>query len=144
MADWNVSRRGVMAGAGAALLAGTRRRARAATEFKTVEPGVLTIANSNEMPMIAMEDGKLIGSDAEIIAEIAQEAGPRREVRADGVVGHRAVGEERPRRRHARQHGMDAGARPGAADHRCDLLRRHLRLHEAGQAVHHKHFGRPT
>ncbi|MCW3475502.1 substrate-binding periplasmic protein [Limobrevibacterium gyesilva] len=36
---------------------------------------MLTIANSNEMPMIAMEGGKLIGSDAEIIATIAQKLG---------------------------------------------------------------------
>ena len=43
--------------------------------FKTVEPGVLTLANSNEMPMIAMEDGKLIGSDADIIATIAAKMG---------------------------------------------------------------------
>ena len=35
----------------------------------------MTIANSNEMPTIAMEDGKLIGSDAEIIAAIAKKMG---------------------------------------------------------------------
>src|SRR4051794_33418131 len=75
MADWNVSRRGFIAGTGAALVAGKSRRALAATAFKTVEPGVLTIANSNEMPMIAMEGGKLIGSDAEILAEIAAKMG---------------------------------------------------------------------
>src|ERR1700683_3668856 len=69
------SRRGFMVGAGATLLAGSRRSAIAAPAFKTVEPGVLTIANSNEMPMIAMEDGKLIGSDAEIIATIASKLG---------------------------------------------------------------------
>jgi ABC-type amino acid transport substrate-binding protein len=75
MADWNVSRRGFMASTGAALLTGTRRQALAATAFKTVEPGVITIANSNEMPMIAMDGGKLIGSDAEILAEIAAKMG---------------------------------------------------------------------
>jgi len=71
----NLWRRGFMAGAGAALVAASGRRADAAPEFKTVAPGVLTIANSNEMPMIAMEDGKLIGSDAEIIATIAKKMG---------------------------------------------------------------------
>src|SRR5580700_1836536 len=71
----NLWRRGFMAGAGAALVAASGRRAAAAPEFKTVAPGVLTIANSNEMPMIAMEDGKLIGSDAEIIATIASKMG---------------------------------------------------------------------
>jgi polar amino acid transport system substrate-binding protein len=61
-----------MLGAGATAFSS---RAWAAPAFKTVEPGVLTIANSNEMPMIAMEDGKLIGSDAEIIATIAAKLG---------------------------------------------------------------------
>jgi len=69
------SRRGFMVGMGVTLLAGSRRSAIAAPAFKTVEPGVLTIANSNEMPMIAMEDGKLIGSDADIIATIAAKMG---------------------------------------------------------------------
>lgn len=64
-----------MLGVGATALVASRRGARAATKFKTVEPSVLTIANSNEMPMIAMEDGKLIGSDAEIIATIAAKMG---------------------------------------------------------------------
>ena len=68
------SRRGFMAGVGATLSRDWRSAA-AAPDFKTVEPGVLTIANSNEMPMIAMEDGKLIGSDAEIIATIAKKMG---------------------------------------------------------------------
>lgn len=69
------SRRGFMVGAGAALLGATDRRAEAEASFKTVEPGFLTIANSGEMPMIAMEDGKLIGSDAEIVATIAKKLG---------------------------------------------------------------------
>src|SRR3954454_9452881 len=71
------SRRELILGLGAAAaLVTNRTRAVAATRtFKTVEPGVLTIANSNEMPMIAMEGGKLIGSDAEIIATIAKKMG---------------------------------------------------------------------
>ena len=64
-----------MAGAGAALFAASQRGALAAPAFKTVNPGVITIANSGEMPMITMEDGKLIGSDAEIVATIAQKLG---------------------------------------------------------------------
>jgi len=62
-------------GIGATLLAASGRSTLAAPSFKTVEPGILTLANSNEMPMIAMEDGKLIGSDAEIIATIAAKLG---------------------------------------------------------------------
>ena len=69
-------RRSFLLGTGAGLLALASRRATAAPPaFKTVEPGVLTVANSNEMPMIAMEGGKLIGSDAEIVATIAQKLG---------------------------------------------------------------------
>jgi ABC-type amino acid transport substrate-binding protein len=74
MADFKTSRRGFVAGSSAALLT-IRRHAVAATAFKTVEPGVITIANSNEMPMIAMDGGKLIGSDAEILAAIAKKMG---------------------------------------------------------------------
>ena len=68
-------RRGFMVGTGAALVAASARRANPAPAFKTVTPGVLTIANSGEMPMIAMEGDKLIGSDAEIIATIAGKLG---------------------------------------------------------------------
>jgi ABC-type amino acid transport substrate-binding protein len=75
MAFCHSSRRGFMVGIGATLLAGSGRSTLAAPSFKTVEPGILTLANSNEMPMIAMEDGKLVGSDAEIIATIAAKLG---------------------------------------------------------------------
>ncbi|HYZ63532.1 MAG TPA: transporter substrate-binding domain-containing protein, partial [Acetobacteraceae bacterium] len=76
MAFLHPSRRNLILGAGAAALAtSTRRAVAAAPTFKTVEPGVLTIANSNEMPMIAVEDGKLIGSDAEILATVAKKLG---------------------------------------------------------------------
>ena len=75
MAFCHTSRRGFMVGIGATLLAASGRSTLAAPSFKTVEPGILTLANSNEMPMIAMEDGKLVGSDAEIIATIAAKLG---------------------------------------------------------------------
>ena len=77
MAFLKSSRRELILGLGAAAALVTNRTgAVAATPtFKTVEPGVLTIANSNEMPMIAVEDGKLIGSDAEIVATIAKKLG---------------------------------------------------------------------
>jgi ABC-type amino acid transport substrate-binding protein len=70
-----ILRRGFIAGAGAALATPSIRRVRAAPSFKTVAPGVLTVANSNEMPMVGMDNGKLIGSDAEIISTIAQKMG---------------------------------------------------------------------
>jgi polar amino acid transport system substrate-binding protein len=71
----NLHRRNFIVGTGAAIAAAFARQATAAPEFKTVKPGVLTIANSGEMPMIAMEGGKLIGSDAEIIEAIAAKLG---------------------------------------------------------------------
>lgn len=71
-----VTRRSIMAGMGAAALVGAAgRRVSAAPTFKTVSPGVLTIANSGEMPMIGMENGKLVGSDAEMIVAIAKKMG---------------------------------------------------------------------
>ena len=70
-----LNRRTFVAAAAAAGLATTARRAAAAPSFKTVTPGVLTIANSGEMPMVAMEDGKLVGCDAEIVAAIAKQLG---------------------------------------------------------------------
>src|SRR5579871_4956340 len=75
MTNSKLWRRHFMVGAGAAVLGASSWRASAAPSFKTVAPGVLTIANSGEMPMIAMEDGKLIGSDAEIVATIAKKLG---------------------------------------------------------------------
>ncbi len=75
MAFWQSSRRDFILGVGATALAVSRHASAASPTFKTVELGVLTIANSNEMPMIAMENGKLIGSDAEIVATIAKKLG---------------------------------------------------------------------
>ena len=51
MAFCHSSRRGFMVGIGATLLAASGRSTLAAPSFKTVEPGILTLANSNEMPM---------------------------------------------------------------------------------------------
>lgn len=69
-----VPRRSFMIGTSAALL-GVGSRARAAPAFKTVEPGILTVANDGELPMITVEDGQLIGSDAEMIVAIAKKLG---------------------------------------------------------------------
>ena len=67
-------RRGVMMGAGAARLAGRPAAAQRPT-FRTVTPGVLTVANSGEMPMVGFEGDKMIGSDAEMVAVIAAKLG---------------------------------------------------------------------
>lgn len=68
-----ISRRAAVAGAGAALVAA--RSGRAAPSFRTVSPGVLTVANSGEMPMVGIEGDKMIGSDAEMIGAIAAKLG---------------------------------------------------------------------
>jgi len=47
----------------------------AASKFKTVEDGVITIAMSGAMPMTGYEDGKIMGSDAQMIAAIANKLG---------------------------------------------------------------------
>ncbi|WP_315836903.1 transporter substrate-binding domain-containing protein [Bradyrhizobium prioriisuperbiae] len=71
-----IARRDFMIGAGAAVLTTIPRRSSAATPaFKTVTPGVLTIANSGEMPMITTESGKLVGSDADVVVAIARKLG---------------------------------------------------------------------
>ena len=70
MAFCHSSRRGFMVGIGATLLAASGRSTLAAPSFKTVEPGILTLANSNEMPMIAMEDGKLKKGSLVLMASV--------------------------------------------------------------------------
>lgn len=51
------------------------RQGRAAPNFKTVSPGVLTVAINGDMPMTSVKDGLLIGTDGEMIAAIAQKLG---------------------------------------------------------------------
>ncbi len=61
--------------AGTALGALRAYRAAAAPEFKTVTPGVLTVAINGDMPMTSIKDGKLIGTDGEMIDAIGQKLG---------------------------------------------------------------------
>ena len=66
----------LLPGIGGAALAGLRPRCGlAAPSFKTVSPGVLTVAINGDMPMTSVKDGKLIGTDGEMIAMIAQKPG---------------------------------------------------------------------
>lgn len=48
---------------------------RAAPELKTVVPGKLTVALNGDMPMTSVLNGKLIGTDGEAIAAIAEKLG---------------------------------------------------------------------
>jgi ABC-type amino acid transport substrate-binding protein len=73
-----INRRTFVAGAafGGMALAGLRSRSGfAAPSFKTVAPGVLTVAINGDMPMTSVKDGKLIGTDGEMIVAIAQKLG---------------------------------------------------------------------
>jgi polar amino acid transport system substrate-binding protein len=62
---------------GGATLLGDPRSARAVDTpaFKTVAPGMLTIAMNGDMPMTSVKDGKLVGTDGEMIATIAARLG---------------------------------------------------------------------
>ena len=46
-----------------------------APSLKTVTPGALTVAINGDMPMTSIKDGKLIGTDGEMIDAIAQKLG---------------------------------------------------------------------
>lgn len=70
-----VSRRQALAGATALAALASTRAARAQAKFKTVEPGVLTVAIAGDMPMTSAKDGQLIGTDGEIITAIAERLG---------------------------------------------------------------------
>jgi ABC-type amino acid transport substrate-binding protein len=61
--------------AGGALGALRTHHANAAPAFRTVTPGVLTVAMNGDMPMTGIKDGKLIGTDGEMIDLIAQKLG---------------------------------------------------------------------
>jgi polar amino acid transport system substrate-binding protein len=47
----------------------------AQAEIKTIEPGVLNVGLNGDMPMTSVKDGKLIGSDGEIMTIIAEHLG---------------------------------------------------------------------
>jgi polar amino acid transport system substrate-binding protein len=74
-----IDRRTFLTGAamGGAALAALRPRVAhsAPPRFKTVSPDVLTVAINGDMPMTSVKDGKLIGTDGEMIVMIAQKLG---------------------------------------------------------------------
>src|SRR5271165_3549780 len=43
--------------------------------FKTVTPGTITVAMNGDMPMTSVKDGKLIGTDGEMLVAIADKLG---------------------------------------------------------------------
>ena len=71
-----IQRRTLLAGLLAAVAPATIRAARAdAPKFKTVTPGTMTVAIDGDMPMASVKDGKLIGTDGDMITAIAQKMG---------------------------------------------------------------------
>jgi ABC-type amino acid transport substrate-binding protein len=42
---------------------------------KTITPGKLTVGFNGDMPMTGLKDGKLIGTDGELLAKIAERLG---------------------------------------------------------------------
>jgi polar amino acid transport system substrate-binding protein len=74
------SRRHFLKGLAVAPIVGLSRPVLAQkTEFKTVNPGVITVAMNGDMPMTSVRDGKLIGTDGEMISAIAAKIGLRAE-----------------------------------------------------------------
>ena len=65
---------GLGAAAGPLSLA-SRAFAATAPRFKTVEEGFITLAMSGSMPVTGLKDGKVIGSDAEMVMAIAKRLG---------------------------------------------------------------------
>ena len=63
---------GAVAGAAALL---SLASAGAAADIKTVEPGKLTIGMNGDMPMTQIKDGKLGGTDGELMVWVAQQIG---------------------------------------------------------------------
>jgi L-cystine transport system substrate-binding protein len=47
----------------------------AQAEIKTIEPGVLNVGLNGDMPMTSVKDGKLLGSDGEIMTIVAERLG---------------------------------------------------------------------
>lgn len=76
-----VSRRSLLqlGALGAATLAAPtllgRRAFAAGPELRTAEPGVLTMATTGDMPMVAIREGNVIGADADALALIAERLG---------------------------------------------------------------------
>src|SRR5512134_3046296 len=73
---WRPSRRKFLAGGvAAATIIGLHSRRGSAQEIKTIEAGKLTIGMNGDMPMTQMKDGKLSGTDGELMIYVAEKLG---------------------------------------------------------------------
>ncbi|MCM2475542.1 amino acid ABC transporter substrate-binding protein [Rhizobium sp. CG5] len=76
--QFTLSRRRLLtygAGLAAGSMIGTRAFALEKPKLKTVKEGVITIAMSGTMPVTGFKDGKITGSDAEMVVAIAEKLG---------------------------------------------------------------------
>jgi polar amino acid transport system substrate-binding protein len=73
---WRPSRRKFLAGGvAAATIVGLHSRLGSAQEIKTIEAGKLTIGMNGDMPMTQIKDGKLSGTDGELMVYVAEKLG---------------------------------------------------------------------
>lgn len=75
---FTLSRRSLLtygAGIAAGTMMGSRAFALEKPKLKTVNEGVITIAMSGTMPVTGLKDGKITGSDAEMVVAIAEKLG---------------------------------------------------------------------
>ena len=73
---WRPSRRKFLAGGvAAATIIGIHSRRGSAQEIKTIEAGKLTIGMNGDMPMTQVKDGKLSGTDGELMVYVAEKLG---------------------------------------------------------------------
>jgi cystine transport system substrate-binding protein len=73
---WRPSRRKFLAGGvAAATIIGMHSRRGSAQEIKTIEAGKLTIGMNGDMPMTQVKDGKLSGTDGELMIYVAEKLG---------------------------------------------------------------------
>src|SRR5215813_5624618 len=73
---WRVSRRKFLAsGIAAATIIGVHSRRGSAQDIKTIEAGKLTIGMNGDMPMTQVKDGKLSGTDGELMIFVAEKLG---------------------------------------------------------------------
>ena len=73
--SWSTRARGALFAFGAVLIGLSAAAQALAQELDTLEPGKLIVGMNGDMPMTAVQDGQLVGSDGKMIAKIAADLG---------------------------------------------------------------------
>ena len=81
-----------------------------AQDLGTIEPGKLIVAFNGDMPMTSLKDGKLIGSDGEMISQIASNLGLEIVPQQMDWAAEIESTKSRASRPHAWRHGLDRRA----------------------------------